>query len=452
MNASSLRRIGTLLALLLFVSVSVQAQDVRRISFNEAIQIALDQNISLKQSANQVEITSTRVSDNKWSFYPNLNLSTGAGQSYGRNIDLTTNDFVNEAAESWNASVSTGVSLYTGGRRQAALAQSRLDLEAADFQYDRQRQTVIFRVMSNYLNLIDQSQQVLIREENLAAQQQELDRIQEFVRVGQRAISDQFQQETQVANAELQLIQTQRLLQLAEANLIQILQLDPFGAYEFVIPNLDANDLEEQAYNVSDMLNEAFAQRTDLQAQERSIEASEKDIQIARAGRLPSINLSGSYNTRWSSVAADRLNLADQLDLNRGGGVSVGLSLPLFDRFNTRNNTQRARVQYQNALLGLENLRQDVALEVRQAYLDYQTAIQTLDATAAALAAAEQALEVEQERYAVGSSTIVELTQSRASFVQAQSNRASAVYDFLFREKLIEYYTGGITADEALFD
>jgi len=450
MTASSLRRFGTLFALLLFVSTAAFAQDAQRISFNEAIQIALDQNINLKQSANQVEIAATQVSDNRMQYYPNLSFSTGAGQSYGRSIDETSNTFIDDATESWSAGVSSGVSLFTGFRREALMSQSKLDLESADLSFSRQRQDVIFRVMSNYLNLIDQSQQVLIREENLEAQQQELERIQEFVRVGQRAISDQFQQETQVANAELQLIQTQRLLQLAEANLIQILQLDPFGVYDFVIPDVSDDDLAEQAYSVNEMLNEAFSQRTDLQAQERSIAATAEGIRIARATRLPNINLNGNYSTRWSS--APSLNLFDQLDLFRGGNVSVSLSLPIFDRFSTRNNVQRAQVRLTNAQLGLQNLRQDIALEVRQAYLDYQTAIQTLDATAAALAAAQQALEVEQERYAVGSSTIVELTQSRASFVQAQSNRASAVYDFIFREKLIEYYTGDITADDLLFD
>ncbi|MEM1093062.1 MAG: TolC family protein [Bacteroidota bacterium] len=450
MTASSLRRLGTLLALLVFVSTAAHAQDAQRISFNEAIQLALDQNINLRQSANQVEIAATQVSDSRMQYYPNLSFSTGTGQSYGRSIDPTSNQFIDDATESWSVSTSSGVSLFTGFRREASMNQAKLDLESADLSFSRQRQDVIFRVMSNYLNLIDQSQQVLIREENLEAQQQELERIQEFVRVGQRAISDQFQQETQVANAELQLIQTQRLLQLAEANLIQILQLDPFGAYEFVIPDVSEDDLAEQAYSINTMLNEAFTQRTDLQAQEKSISATAEGIRIARSTRLPNINLNGNYSTRWSSASS--LNFSDQVDLFRGGSVSVSLSVPIFDRFSTRNSVQRAQVRLTNAQLGLENLRQDIALEVRQAYLDYQTAIQTLDATAAALASAQQALEVEQERYAVGSSTIVELTQARASFVQAQSNRASAVYDFIFREKLIEYYTGGITADDALFD
>ena len=109
-------------------------------------------------------------------------------------------------------------------------------------------------------------------------------------------------------------------------------------------------------------------------------------------------------------------------------------------------------MQFQNAVLDLENLQQDVALQVRQAYLDYQTDELRLDVTEAQLRAAQQALDAEQERYNVGASTLVELSQARAAFVEAQSDRADAIYSFLFRKRLLDYYIGVLDPARPLFE
>jgi outer membrane protein len=99
----------------------------------------------------------------------------------------------------------------------------------------------------------------------------------------------------------------------------------------------------------------------------------------------------------------------------------------------------------------MENLQQGIALEVRQAYLDYQTAVKRLEVTEVQVRAAQQALEVEQERYDVGASTLVELTQARASFTDASSQRVQAIFQFHFQHRLIEYYQGTLDPAESLF-
>jgi outer membrane protein len=131
--------------------------------------------------------------------------------------------------------------------------------------------------------------------------------------------------------------------------------------------------------------------------------------------------------------------------------VSFSLSIPIFNRFQTRTNTQRSLIQLSNAELDMENLSQGIALEVRQAYLDYETAVKRLDVTEKQLLSAQKALEVEQERYDVGASTLVELTQAQASFVSASSQRVQAIYQFHFQHRLIDYYQGTLDPNESLF-
>ncbi|MDX1545336.1 MAG: TolC family protein [Rhodothermales bacterium] len=451
----SLRLFASMVLLAALAAAPARAQQARTITFDEAIRIALEQNYGLKRSANAVALQSIDAARERNDFLPSLTLSSNGRQSYGRTFSQEDLEFVNETTESFSASVNTGVNLFNGFADVASLQRARYALEASDLDYERQRQTVVFQVMSNYLDLIQRREQVVIQEENLAAQRQLLAQIEEFVRVGSRPMSDQFQQQANTANAELALLQARRLAQLAEVALIQVLQLDPIGVYQFTVPEIDEAALVPETYSVPSLLETAFNQRLDLQAQQVSIRAAEEGIRVARSSMWPSLGLNFGYGTGWNSqfrIAGEPVPLFDQFDQQRGGSVSLSLSMPIFDRFATRTSVQQARVQFENARLDLENLQQDVALQVRQAYLDYLTDELRLDVTEAQLRAAEQALEAEQERYNVGASTLVELSQTRASFVQAQSDRADAVYSFLFRKRLLEYYLGVLDPARRLFE
>ncbi|MFQ5570789.1 MAG: TolC family protein [Rhodothermales bacterium] len=428
-----------------------QAQQIQQITFDDAVRIALDQNYLLKRAANTVELQSISVSRQRMSFFPNLNLNGSAGQGSGRNFIQELGEIISRTTNSVNSSISSGVNVFNGFGDVASLKQARLQRNASELDYERQRQTVVFTVMSNYLTLIERREQIRIQEENLEAQQQQLTQIEEFVRVGSRPMSDLFAQQATTAQAEASLLDAQRLYQLSEISLIQTLQLDPFGRYEFAIPEADDAALVAERYDVRAMLQNAFDRRYDLQAQRQDIDAALQGIRVARSGYWPSLNFSISSSFRYTD-SRDQVDFSTQFFDERSTSLGFSVNVPLFDRFVTRNNVQQARVQLQNAQLDLENMRQDIALQVRQGYLDYLTDEKRLDVTEKQLRSAQQALEAEQERYNVGASTLVELTQARSTFVQASSDRIEAKYNFLFRKRLIEYYIGVLDPTRPLFE
>src|SRR5690625_6140537 len=120
--------------------------------------------------------------------------------------------------------------------------------------------------MSAYLALVERQEQIYILEENQESQQQQLGQIREFTNVGTRPISDLYQQEANVAAAELDLLNIPSLYQLAEANLIHILHLDPFRNYEFVAPSVYDLPLEPEQYKPGSLLRSAFDLRCFLSA------------------------------------------------------------------------------------------------------------------------------------------------------------------------------------------
>jgi outer membrane protein len=101
-------------------------------------------------------------------------------------------------------------------------------------------------------------------------------------------------------------------------------------------------------------------------------------------------------------------------------------------------------------MLDLDNQRLAVVQEVRQAYNDYLSFAKQLEASDKTLVFAKKSLETQQERYNIGASTLIELAQANAQFVEASSNRAQAKFRLIFQEQLINYYVGKINPEFSL--
>ena len=328
---------------------------------------------------------------------------------------------------------------------------------------ERTEQSVYFDVIQAYLQILLSGEQIGIREENLESQRQQLLRIEEFVRLGARPISDQYLQEATTANAELSLLDAVRARELNESGLIRVLELDPLQSYVFDEIDSESLALDITDYSLDAMLSESLERRADIRSREYLIMGLEQSIREARSSRLPTLSLSGSVGTSYSSqrvnllrddmgtiIGRETVPFSDQFSDNRSGRLNLSLSIPLFNRFANRTNIHRAMITYENSQLDFENLKQDVALQVRQAYLDYQTAAKRLDVTEIQLRSAQQAEAVEQERYNVGASTLVELTQARATLVDSESQRAQAIFQFVFQSRVIDYYLGVLNPTDSV--
>lgn len=418
------------------------------VTFDEALKLALTQNVAIKQAQNVAALNSATVAQQKLAFLPSLSLNANTGQSYGNSFNTTDGTLASTTTNTLNAGLSSSVTLFDGMKNVANLKSAKFDESAGEQDLARAKQTAVFTVASNFLSLVTQQQQFDVQQQNLAAQEALENQISQFVKAGSRPVSDLYQQQASVASARSGVVTTQNGVELAKVDLIQTLQLDPRGTYEFQAPTLPDTAAANVAFNLDSLLDRAFAQRPDLGADAARVDAAQQDVKAASASKWPTISLTGGYNTGVTS--ANDATFLDQLNQRRGGSIGIGISIPLFDRGATQAATQRAAIQADNANLALATQRQQVALEVRRAYLDYDAARQQLAAADAQQKAATLAVATTQQRYQVGAATLVEVTQARATQVQAQSALITARNTVVFQQSLMSYYTGELNPANAV--
>lgn len=423
--------------------------DARVITFDDAIRIALEQNSALRQAQNTTALGELAVDDARAQFIPDLRVGTSVTQGWSNNSDTSEFFTTSGSTQSGSVGLNSGVTVFNGFANTATLASARLSRNASNSDLVRAQETVVFTVATNFLALVNRQEQLRVQRENLAAQVALEQQIQTYVTAGARTVADLYQQQANVASARLAVVEASRSAELAQIDLIRTLLLDPSGAYSFVPPIVGAVDASYTPAALDDLVRRAYDTRSDLDATEARLAAAEQDIRVARSSRWPTVGLNAGYNSSYSSLRDG--GVSDQLDDRRGGSVGLNVSVPLFDRSATRIATRRAEIFADSARIDLETLQQEVGAQVRTALLDLRAAGEALLAAEAQQRAAERALEVTRQRYAVGAATLVELTQSQASQVEAASAFVSARYNVEFQRRLLDYYIGGLDAETVRF-
>ncbi|MEX2403337.1 MAG: TolC family protein, partial [Balneolales bacterium] len=393
------------------------------------------------------------VTRSRAEFLPNLNASINSGRSIGRQFDTNTGTITEQGANRSSPNISTSITLFSGWQNINNLRASRSSLSTAEDDHERTRESIMFNTAAQFLAIILDEELLKVAEDNLNTSRSQLEQVKAQVEVGMRPIVDQYNQEAEVASNELEVIQRQNDLNFSKVTLVGILQIDPFEEYDFVSPGIEDQSMGPKDYVLSDLVDQAMMNRRDIRAADTFIETQRYSLNAARGARLPTISLGANLSSNYSSLQQfpgtdTYINFGDQVfDQNINRGISFNIQIPIFNRLNTRTNIQQREIDYKNAQLDMEGLRVEVFQEIRQAYNDYTSYAQELETTSQLERAAEKAFETEQERYNVGSSTLIELNNANNRYVSAVSNYIQAQYLFVFQEKVLDFYLGQFSSE-----
>ena len=442
-----------LLAILTYSGTTL-GQTVQQITFQDAIEIALENNYQLKQAQNNLALAEDNILNATADFLPNLNASSSAGRGVGRTFNQITGQVQDNPNNSIDFSVSTSMPIFTGFQNINALRNTKVTQLSRAESLKRARESVIFNTASRFLQVLLDQELLQIAKQNLETSQKQLEQIQAQVEVGSRPMVDSYNQESQVASDELAVTQRENSLAINKLLLIRQMQIDPLGEYDFITPEIDSDQTGAGDYNLKTLIDTALNSRSDIKSEEASIKAQEYSLAIARGGILPSLSLSARVSTSFDQRTKDDFDVGfnDQFfDQNIFRSIGLSLNIPIFNNLDRAYNIQSNKVQLKNAELNLQNSKLQVVQEVTQAYTDYGSLSKQLEASDKALIASEKAFETQQERYNVGASTLIELSQAQATYVQSQSNYTQALYNLIFQGKLLDYYLGELSGEDVEF-
>jgi outer membrane protein len=483
-------RLPAVLALLAVGATGAAAQPAaaQEITLAEAVQTAVARSPELRRAVVADRASALNVDAARAGRLPSVAAQVSPSQQYGLTFDQTTGSLASQTVESMNLGVGLDLRLLDGGRTRHAVAQAQFQRDAAQAGAERTQQQVALDVAQRFLQLLLDRELVEIQAGQLRAAELQREQVLGLVEGGARPRGELVAQDAVVAERRSALVEAQGAVARDEAQLVQAIGLDPLGTYRFTGPSLVALEaagaLTRRPASLAELLAAARAGRPDVRAQALRIDAAEAAIGIARSGARPTLDLGASVGTGYSSLQQrladpdavmptvpvtladgtpvvvggqpftlpagnpdlERTPLFSQFTDNRSGRIGVTLSVPLFDRYQTRRATAEARIQADDQRLQLETLERQVAAEVQQASVEVDIAAARLAAADAQVEAAEAALRVEQDRYALGAGTLYLVADAQSRLTQAASSRAQAAYGLVFRIALVRLAVGDVDA------
>ena len=185
--------------------------------------------------------------------------------------------------------------------------------------------------------------------------------------------------------------------------------------------------------------------RASVLAEQRRLEVAEKQIDLAKSQYYPSLSLSGGIGTNYYTTSRTQMaSFADQMKNNFSQSLGLTLSIPIFNRFATRNQVRSAQLARDNQQLQLESSRKSLYKEIQQAWYNALAAQTKYLSSQDAEASAAESYNLVLAKYEGGKANITEFNEAKQNYLKSASDLAQARYEFLYSSRLLSFYRDGV--------
>jgi len=411
-------------------------------SLRECIDYALKHNNQIKQQEISTKTSEISLENQKNSYLPTVSANMGQGFGFGRSTGRDGST-VDQTSASTNFGINAGMELFTGLRRPNQIKSNKYSLMAATENLELAKRNISIQVAAGYLQALYSKGLVDVQRQQLALDQEALDRARALYEAGKKPESEVATSEAQVAISEHSLTESMGNETLARLDLMQLLNLEG-DVRDFAVVDIDTTSLVGDITPASLVFEQAVENHPSIMGAKYNLESSKYDINVAKSQLMPSISLSASYSNSYYYLFDSDFNqkFSKQLDLNGSEYLGLNISIPIFNRFQTRNSIRQARLQKETREIALSEARQSLFKEIQQAYWNAQKARDNYKSAQKAHASTSLAYSYEAERYAQGKGTAYDLQQARTRLEKSAHDELQAKYEFLMRIKILEFYNG----------
>ena len=410
----------------------------------ECCDYAVEHNISIKQQQNQCRQKELQLSTAKNSRLPDLSGSLGQNFSFGRGL-TAENTYTNTNTSNTSLQLSTSVPLFTGFQIPNQIKLSQLNLEAATADLEKAKNDIRMQVAKAYVQILYDMEIADVAHRQIEIDSAQVARLQAFVNNGKASEAELSSQKSTLANSRLTATQADNNYRLAILDLTQLLELPTPEGFSIVRPSLESLDaLANMGLIGPDAIYaEALGVKPEILSQKLKLKGTDHNIKIQQAANYPSLSFSAGLGTNYYTTSGFPHDaLGKQLENNFSQYVGLNLSVPIFNRFQTRNNIRNARIEQENQQLQLENTKKTLYKEIQQVYLNALNAQTKEKSSAEAVQSSKDAFQLMQAKYENGKATITEFNESKNNYLRSESDLVQARYENLYQHALLEFYRG----------
>jgi len=398
------------------------------LALDKCIKIAIINNPTIRAAISNTEVFRNRVGKAKSDYFPRFNLSNGYSldnqSTFANSFDIDVN--------SYNI-INLGISqlIYDFGKTGTNIDIQKTNLSARQADLKAEINNTVFNVKKAYFALLLAFHRQTVIEESVDQFEQLLAQAKAFYEVGTKPKIDVLTAEVNLSNAKLDLIRAKNRVEIAYATLNNTMGLPESPIYRLK----DELRYVEESADFNNLIATAYDNRPDFKSAVLQVEASKKEIKLAKKDYLPTLQgFSGFRVTVYDTELAT--------NTDEGWNAGVSLDLPVLNPYLTHKKIKEAKASFEKENSEAEALKNNLYFQVKQAYTDFIEAKSSVPATEVVLEQAEESYNLAKGRYEVGVGDPIELKDAELTYRNAQFAYYKALYDYNVALAQLENVTG----------
>ena len=429
-------------------AIALSASAQKKWTLTECIDYALQNNITLQQAKLQKQSATEERKQAKAALLPSLSASTS--QSFGyrpwleNGVATVTNGTVNSKVNKTYYNGSYGINaqwtVWNGNQNRNQVKLGEVSEQQAELQTETTANNIQERIAQLYVQILYMNEAVEVNKQSLETSKRNEQRGKEMVEVGKMAKADLAQLTAQRAADEYTIVEAESNIANYKLQLKQLLELT--GDEAFDIEMLTAGD--EQALAeipaLSTVYETALGGRPEIKNAQLGLKQSDIQMNIAKAGAMPTISINGGVGTSTASMSSQ--NWDKQIKTNFDASVGASVSVPLFDNRKTKTAVNKARIQREQAQLELLDQQKQLYATIEGYWLDAETNQQKFKTALTTVESEQASYDLLEEQFRLGLKNIVELMTGKDRLLSSQQNKLQAKYTTILNRQLLRFYQG----------
>lgn len=405
-------------------------------SLDSCLNYALSHNLNIRNAEISQMESELSITEAKDGFLPQI--SAGASQSWNFGRGLTSsNTYANRNTSmfSWNAQMS--LPIFQGLRNIRQLRYAKSNYNMVKSQTEAQRDEVRLSVITSYLEVLFNKEILEVSREQLRLSNVQLERQRILLEAGKVPEIDVIQAEAQVAQDELQVVNSENDCITSLIELAKLLELDDDGSFDVMPIDDDSLGL----LSAEEVYRNALANYPAITAARKAVETASDGISLAKSGYLPTLSFSAGLGSSYYTVSGENSNsFKSQMRDNFSKNLGLSLNIPIFDAFSTRNQVRQAKVKMLTAQLQLDQQKSDLQKTIKLAYQQAVGAEKKYNAGKIAVEASKAALDAMTKKYSYGKANATEWEQTQSDYITTLAEQVQAKYELILRNRILQFY------------
>ncbi len=441
------------IAIVLMVSSSMaRGQEALPWSLEKCIDQAIQYNLQVKRQGLLTQSTEQDHLQSKLDLLPNLNGSIDHQLGAGRVLDRGTYKWVNTDVSQGSLGLQSEVNLFNGLQGMNSMKMNKANYQMSMEDLEAMEDNITIQVMTGYLDLLRNRELVDVAEKKVEVTQQQVERMERLVEVGNEPKGRLLEVKSQHSAAKLIYTQAANARDISKLTLMHVMNITDEKGFDIETPVLP-DPSEVEIPELDSVFQYALANLPQVKSKEYGVEAMERYVALQKGQRSPRLFARGLIYSNYSNQLINPLDpdpsnptmdypTRDQITDNRYMQASMGMIIPIFNRWQVQTDIKKAKIdlrdaeyQYDDAVLVMQKTLQQYYTEALAATDNYNSALESV-------ANSDEASRFADERFRVGTGTALEMQEARNLLYESTSEMISSKFVLIFYSSILDFYMG----------